>query len=40
MGSDVFWKVIQEAFHDADWRVRFEAVERVTGTLQKGVLKH
>ncbi|XP_050073343.1 protein unc-79 homolog isoform X4 [Anopheles maculipalpis] len=30
MGSDVFWKVIQEAFHDADWRVRFEAVERVT----------
>ncbi|XP_053676788.1 protein unc-79 homolog isoform X2 [Anopheles nili] len=30
MGSDVFWKVVQEAFHDADWRVRFEAVERVT----------
>uniref|UniRef100_A0A8W7NZG6 Protein unc-79 homolog n=1 Tax=Anopheles coluzzii TaxID=1518534 RepID=A0A8W7NZG6_ANOCL len=30
MGSDVFWKVIHEAFHDADWRVRFEAVERVT----------
>uniref|UniRef100_A0A182J4T6 Protein unc-79 homolog n=2 Tax=Anopheles atroparvus TaxID=41427 RepID=A0A182J4T6_ANOAO len=30
MGSDVFWKVVQEAFHDTDWRVRFEAVERVT----------
>ncbi|XP_035781360.1 protein unc-79 homolog isoform X1 [Anopheles albimanus] len=30
MGSDVFWKVVQEAFHNADWRVRFEAVERVT----------
>lgn len=30
MGSDVFWRVVQEAFHDADWRVRFTAVERVT----------
>ncbi|XP_068085270.1 protein unc-79 homolog [Anabrus simplex] len=29
-GSDVFWKVIQEEFHNADWRVRFIAVERVT----------
>lgn len=29
-GSDVFWRVIQEAFHDMDWRVRFVAVERVT----------
>ncbi|XP_017112168.1 protein unc-79 homolog isoform X3 [Drosophila elegans] len=30
LGSDVFWRVVQEAFHDADWRVRFTAVERVT----------
>ncbi|XP_023036492.1 protein unc-79 homolog isoform X5 [Drosophila willistoni] len=29
-GSDVFWRVVQEAFHDVDWRVRFTAVERVT----------
>jgi hypothetical protein len=29
-GSDVFWKVIQEEFHNSDWRVRFVAVERVT----------
>ncbi|XP_069685618.1 protein unc-79 homolog isoform X4 [Periplaneta americana] len=29
-GSDVFWKVIQEEFHNTDWRVRFVAVERVT----------
>ncbi|SPP83775.1 protein unc-79 homolog isoform X1 [Drosophila guanche] len=30
LGSDVFWRVVQEAFHDSDWRVRFTAVERVT----------
>ncbi|XP_036332952.1 protein unc-79 homolog isoform X7 [Rhagoletis pomonella] len=30
LGSDVFWRVVQEAFHDTDWRVRFTAVERVT----------
>lgn len=24
-GSDVFWKVIQEEFHNTDWRVRFVA---------------
>ncbi|XP_034485959.1 protein unc-79 homolog [Drosophila innubila] len=30
LGSDVFWRVVQEAFHDVDWRVRFTAVERVT----------
>ncbi|XP_055716676.1 protein unc-79 homolog isoform X6 [Phlebotomus papatasi] len=29
-GSDVFWRIVQEAFHDSDWRVRFTAVERVT----------
>nr|CAD7567209.1 unnamed protein product [Timema californicum] len=29
-GSDMFWKVIQEEFHNTDWRVRFVAVERVT----------
>ncbi|XP_044257463.1 protein unc-79 homolog isoform X1 [Tribolium madens] len=29
-GSDVFWRVIQEAFHSNDWCVRFTAVERVT----------
>ncbi|GAB0098713.1 protein unc-79 homolog [Sergentomyia squamirostris] len=28
-GSDVFWRIVQEAFHDSDWRVRFTAVERV-----------
>ncbi|XP_055384456.1 protein unc-79 homolog isoform X2 [Condylostylus longicornis] len=30
LGSDVFWRVVQEDFHDPDWRVRFTAVERVT----------
>lgn len=30
MGSDTFWKVLQEFFHHSDWRVRFQAVERVT----------
>ncbi|XP_058827136.1 protein unc-79 homolog isoform X1 [Topomyia yanbarensis] len=30
LGSDVFWNVVQEAFRDSDWRVRFQAVERVT----------
>ncbi|XP_055534332.1 protein unc-79 homolog isoform X4 [Wyeomyia smithii] len=30
LGSDVFWNVVQDAFHDNDWRVRFQAVERVT----------
>lgn len=24
-GSDVFWKVIQEEFHNTDWKVRFVA---------------
>ena len=24
-GSDMFWKVIQEEFHNADWRYRFVA---------------
>lgn len=30
LGADSFWKIIQDAFHDPDWRVRFQAVERVT----------
>lgn len=30
LGSDVFWRIVQDAFHDSDWRVRFQAVERVT----------
>lgn len=30
LGSDVFWRIVQEAFHDHDWRIRFSAVERVT----------
>lgn len=30
LGSDVFWRIVQEEFHDQDWRVRFSAVERVT----------
>lgn len=29
-GSDAFWRVIQDAFQDPDWRIRFQAVERVT----------
>ncbi|XP_030755941.1 protein unc-79 homolog [Sitophilus oryzae] len=29
-GLDVFWRIIQEDFHNQDWRVRFRAVERVT----------
>ncbi|XP_012272273.1 protein unc-79 homolog [Orussus abietinus] len=29
-GADTFWRLIQEEFHDSDWRVRFVAVERVT----------
>ncbi|XP_031621809.1 protein unc-79 homolog isoform X2 [Contarinia nasturtii] len=30
LGSDVFWRIVQEEFHDHDWRIRFSAVERVT----------
>lgn len=30
LGSDVFWRIVQEDFHDSDWRIRFTAVERVT----------
>lgn len=30
VGSDTFWKILQEMFHHSDWRVRFQAVERVT----------
>jgi protein unc-79 len=31
LGSDAFfWRVVQDAFHASDWRVRFQAVERVT----------
>ncbi|XP_055589112.1 protein unc-79 homolog isoform X2 [Uranotaenia lowii] len=30
LGSDVFWNVVHDAFHDSDWRTRFQAVERVT----------
>ncbi|XP_055321973.1 protein unc-79 homolog isoform X3 [Sitodiplosis mosellana] len=30
LGSDVFWRIVQEEFHDQDWRIRFAAVERVT----------
>ncbi|XP_065352317.1 protein unc-79 homolog isoform X2 [Cloeon dipterum] len=29
-GLDVFWNIIQKAFHHQDWRQRFTAVERVT----------
>lgn len=30
VGSDTFWKILQEFFHHSDWRIRFQAVERVT----------
>ncbi|XP_070493923.1 protein unc-79 homolog isoform X3 [Chironomus tepperi] len=30
VGSDAFWKILQEFFQHSDWRVRFQAVERVT----------
>ncbi|XP_063709308.1 protein unc-79 homolog isoform X4 [Culicoides brevitarsis] len=30
LGSDVFWRIINDAFNDSDWRVRFQSVERVT----------
>lgn len=30
VGNDAFWKILQEFFHNTDWRVRFQAVERVT----------
>lgn len=30
VGSDYFWKILQEFFHHSDWRIRFQAVERVT----------
>ena len=30
VGSDAFWKILQECFQHSDWRVRFQAVERVT----------
>ncbi|XP_043278465.1 protein unc-79 homolog isoform X2 [Venturia canescens] len=29
-GTDTFWRLVQEEFHNSDWRVRFIAVERVT----------
>ncbi|XP_076392325.1 UNC-79 domain-containing protein isoform X2 [Megachile rotundata] len=29
-GTDTFWRLIQEEFHNSDWRIRFVAVERVT----------
>ncbi|XP_031336357.1 protein unc-79 homolog [Photinus pyralis] len=29
-GSDVFWRVVQEEFHNTDWKIRFTAVDRVT----------
>ncbi|KOX78817.1 Protein unc-79 like protein, partial [Melipona quadrifasciata] len=29
-GIDTFWRLVQEEFHNSDWRVRFVAVERVT----------
>ncbi|RWS14223.1 protein unc-79-like protein [Dinothrombium tinctorium] len=29
-GRDVFWRIVDEDFHDSDWRARFRAVERVT----------
>ncbi|XP_020280656.1 protein unc-79 homolog isoform X3 [Pseudomyrmex gracilis] len=29
-GMDTFWRLVQEEFHNSDWRVRFVAVERVT----------
>ncbi|XP_059468536.1 protein unc-79 homolog isoform X3 [Neocloeon triangulifer] len=29
-GLDVFWNVVQKAFHHQDWKQRFTAVERVT----------
>ncbi|KAK5639447.1 hypothetical protein RI129_011939 [Pyrocoelia pectoralis] len=29
-GSDVFWRVVQEEFHNPDWKIRFTAVDRVT----------
>ncbi|XP_076235457.1 UNC-79 domain-containing protein [Calliopsis andreniformis] len=29
-GTDTFWRLVQEEFHNLDWRVRFVAVERVT----------
>lgn len=29
-GPDVFWRIIQDDFHNHDWRIRFTAVERVT----------
>lgn len=30
VGSDMFWKILNEVFHNSDWRIRFQAVERVT----------
>lgn len=30
LGSDCFWKILQDHFHHSDWRVRFQSVERVT----------
>lgn len=29
-GRDMFWKLVEEDFHDENWRARFTAVERVT----------
>lgn len=30
VGSDTFWKILQDFFQNPDWCVRFEGVERVT----------
>ena len=28
-GTDIFWKLCETHFHHADWRIRFQAVEKV-----------
>ncbi|XP_063060311.1 protein unc-79 homolog [Engraulis encrasicolus] len=28
-GADIFWRLVENSFNNADWKIRFEAVERV-----------
>ena len=37
-GSDVFWKILQDEFHNSDWRVRFVAGKCDTRIFYKFVI--
>lgn len=33
-GSDIFWKLIKDEFHSADWRTRFNAGKNTMCNIQ------